>query len=105
MSEFKAGVRPGETASEYMARIARDGIFVDRVAAEEVRLVTNAKPKELSVDEMWARIIETKNVLDRTAKPTPRRHTGPLKDLLLGIVIGAAIMVALFLLGWAEAAL
>lgn len=67
--------------------------------------ITNAKPKELSVDEMWARIIETKNVLDRTAKPTPRRHTGPLKDLLLGIVIGAAIMVALFLLGWAEAAL
>jgi hypothetical protein len=45
------------------------------------------------------------NVLDRTEKPTPRRHTGPLKDLLLGMVIGAAIMVALFLLGWAEAAL
>lgn len=41
----------------------------------------------------------TANVLDRTEKPSPRRHTGPLKDLLLGILIGAGLMLGCFALG------
>ena len=43
-----------------------------------------------------------KNVLDRTEKPSPRRHTGPLKDLLLGILIGAGLMLGCFALGWLQ---
>ena len=39
------------------------------------------------------------NVLDRVQKPSPRRHTGPLKDLLLGILIGAGLMLGCFALG------
>jgi hypothetical protein len=45
------------------------------------------------------------NILDRVHKPSPSRLTANLRQLLLGAVIGAAIMVALFLLGfWAEMA-
>jgi hypothetical protein len=39
------------------------------------------------------------NVLDRTPKPSPRRHTGPVKDLLVGMAIGAGLMLGCFALG------
>lgn len=42
---------------------------------------------------------DKRNVLDRVRKPSPRRHTGPLKDLLIGILIGAGLMLGCFALG------
>ncbi|MGN6653821.1 MAG: hypothetical protein ACTHJ9_00600 [Rhodanobacter sp.] len=44
------------------------------------------------------------NVLDRVPKPSPRRHTGPLKDLLVGMLIGAGIMLFCVLIGFVEVA-
>lgn len=39
---------------------------------------------------------------DERNRPSPKRHSGPLKDLLIGVLIGAGIMVACFLLGYAQ---